>query len=250
MSQVIVEICIESVDDARAAAGADRLELCQALAVGGLTPSSGLQKDVRDAISIPLMTMIRPRPGGFCYGGTEFGVMQRDIELAINLGTDGIVFGCLTHSGEVDVRRTAEIVRQVRAAARPLDIVFHRAFDFVPDPLTGLDQLIELGVTRVLTSGQKPTALEGAALIGELVVRSSGRIQLLAGSGVRPENAVELVRRSCCDQIHAALRKPVIDESIATRGIPLSRLGTGNSDSTYSATDPDLVRSLLAAIRR
>ena len=251
MSQVLVEICIESVDDARAAAGADRLELCQALAVGGLTPSVGLQEEVGRIARVPVMTMVRPRPGGFCYGGSEFAVMRRDIDAAIDLGAEGVVFGILTESGAIDVLRTSQIVGQVRSAGRPVEVVFHRAFDFTPDPMEAIEQLIDLGVTRVLTSGQQPTAMEGAGLIRELVERAAGRIQVLAGSGVRPENVGELVRRTGCEQIHASLRAAGSDRSMAGRAISLGAGKPGGGpDPSFTATDAGLVRALLAKLGR
>jgi copper homeostasis protein len=251
MSQVLVEICIESVDDARFAAGADRLELCQALAVGGLTPSVGVQEEVRRVARVPVMTMVRPRPGGFCYGETEFAVMRRDIDAAIELGAEGVVFGILTESGAIDVRRTNQIIGQVRSAGRPVEVVFHRAFDFTPDPIEAIEQLIDLGVTRLLTSGQQPTAMEGVGLIRELVQRAAGRIQVLPGSGVRPENVGELVRRTGCDQVHASLRTAGSDRSTAGRVISLSAGGPGGGpDPSFTATDAGLVQSLLANLSR
>ena len=245
MGRPVVEICIESVDDARAAAGVDRLELCEALAVGGLSPSIGVQKAVREFTKVPLMTMIRPRPGGFCYSETEYSVMRRDIDAAVEAGSDGIVFGILNESGEVDIARSEKIVRQIRSCDRPLDIVFHRAFDFTPDPFESLNRLIDLAVTRVLTSGQQPTAIGGAALIRTLVELAAGRIQILPGGGIRPDNVRALVNQTGCDQVHAALRAPVADTRISLRHIPL---GVTSGDASMTATDKALVQSLLSAV--
>lgn len=246
MGRPLVEICIESVDDAKAAAGADRLELCQALAVGGLTPSAGVQKEVRSATSLPVMTMIRPRPSGFCYSTSEFSVMRRDVDSAIELGANGVVFGVLTESANIDSSRTAELIRQVRGAGRPVDIVFHRAFDFTPDPFEALEQLIDLGVTRLLTSGQNPTALGGSSVIRELIVRAKGRIEIVPGSGIRPENVRQVISQTGCTQVHASLRAEVSDPTLGSRSIQLG--AAGSCDPKFTATDARLVRSLLEVL--
>ena len=245
VARPLVEICIESPDDARAAAGADRLELCQALAVGGLTPSSGAQKEVRAVTNRPIMTMTRPRPGGFTYTASEFTVMQRDIEAAIELGADGIVFGILTDASTIDVARTTQLVHQIQSCSRTLDIVFHRAFDFVPDPFAALNQLIGAGVTRVLTSGQQATAMEGAPLIRDLVVHASGRIQILPGGGIRPENVAALIAQTRCDQVHASLRRA--SRTNSSRSISLASAAADVTES--SATSAQGVQALLAALR-
>ena len=245
MQRPLVEICIESVDDARAATGVDRFELCQALAVGGLTPSIGVQKALREFTQVPLMTMIRPRPGCFCYSESEYAVMQRDIDAAIELASDGIVFGILTQSGNIDLMRSEQLIRQIRSCNRQLDIVFHRAFDFTPDPFQALDRLIELGVTRVLTSGQQPTAVGGAGLIRALIERAAGRVQILPGGGIRPENVRALLNQTGCDQLHASLRTTISDPSVSFRTVPL---GAMSDETSLTVTDAATVQSLLSAV--
>ena len=158
--RIKLEICTASAEDCAVAeqSGADRVELNCALMLGGLTPSLGALREARAAIRIPLIAMIRPRAGGFCYSASDFKVMQRDVEAALAEGADGIAFGILTPNGTIDLERCRQIVKL--AAGR--QIVFHRAFDVVPEPLTALDQLIDLGVTRVMTSGQETSAYNGA----------------------------------------------------------------------------------------
>src|SRR4051794_16556979 len=177
---VLVELCIASVEDAliAEAGGVDRVELNSALPVGGLTPSAGLLAEVRRAVRLPVVVMARPRPGGFCYTAAEFAVLRRDTDFALEQGADGVTFGVLRDDGRVDVDRCRELVRQVGSRPRQ-GAVFHRAFDFTPDPLEALEQLIDAGVCRVMTSGQRPTAAEGAALIAELIRRAAGRIEVL-----------------------------------------------------------------------
>ncbi|HEY8749454.1 MAG TPA: copper homeostasis protein CutC [Tepidisphaeraceae bacterium] len=248
MNSPLIEICLESVADARTAtaAGANRLELCSALALGGLTPSSGALTEVREATPLPIMTMIRPRPGGFCYSDTELAVMQRDIDFAIENGADGIVFGILTADGRIDVERSKGIIRQIEAAPRRLQIVFHRAFDYTPDPLVALDQLIELRIDRVLTSGQQATALEGAALIGDMVQRSAGRIEILPAAGINADNVCALIARTRCTQIHASMRKQVSDLSLAARTAPaLQAITASQNDRHFTATSGQDVQALV-----
>lgn len=251
MPRTLVEICIESPDDARAAAGADRLEICQALAAGGLTPSPGAQQEIRRIATLPLMTMIRPRPGGFTYSASEFTVMQRDIDAAIDFAADGIVFGLLTENATIDLPRTTQLIRQIRSSPRPIDVVFHRAFDFTPDPFDALDRLIDVGVTRVLTSGQKTTALQGAPLIRDLIHRAAGRIQILPAAGIRPENARPLIDQTGCTQLHASLRRPLRDRTFLSGAASLAA-GPARADlsTTSTATDAEDLRALLESLPR
>lgn len=254
MRRILVEICIESAADARvvASGGGDRVELCSALALGGLTPSIGAVAEVRAAAAggLPVVAMIRPRPGGFCYDASEFRAMRRDVDAVLAAGADGIVFGVLCEDGAVDRGRSREMVEQVRGAGAGKQIVFHRAFDFTPDPMAALDQLMEMGVDRVLTSGQRGSAAEGAAVIRALVARAGGRIQILPGAGVGPDNVVALVRDTGCDQVHASLREPVVDPSVARRPeIRLSAAGDGSDGNAFAATSGERLVKLVRAVR-
>jgi copper homeostasis protein len=213
--RVLLEVAVASVEDARAAheGGADRLELNAALALGGLTPSLGTLLEVRAAVALPVLVMVRPRPGGFAYSEAGFRVMQRDADLALEHGADGIVFGILTSEGQVDRERCRRLVRQAGGRAA----VFHRAFDVTPDPLAALEQLIDLGLRRVLTSGQEETAYNGAARIAQLIARAAGRIEVLPAGGVNRFTVADVLARTGCDQVHASLRARQEDRSVAAR---------------------------------
>ena len=187
-----IEICAFSLESCLNAqiAGADRVELCGGLYEGGTTPSHGLIELARRQISIELYIMIRPRGGDFCYDETEFEVMKCDILVAKQLKADGVVLGILLPNGQIDVIRTRELVE----LARPLKTTFHRAFDRAVEPFAALEAVIETGAGRLLTSGQKPTAIEGKDLLTKLVEQANGRIEIMAGSGVNAQNALELAQ--------------------------------------------------------
>lgn len=187
-----VEVCAFSIESCLNAqqAGATRIELCGGLYEGGTTPSYGLIKRAREVTTLQLYVMIRPRGGDFCYDDEEFLVMKQDIELAKELGADGVVFGLLLPTGEVDEVRTAELV----ALAKPLQVTFHRAFDVAKEPFEALEAVIRTGAVRILTSGQENSALDGAELLTQLAKKAAGRIDLMAGSGVNVINAVRLAQ--------------------------------------------------------
>ena len=203
---VLVEACVDSVVSALAAqrGGASRIELCDNLVEGGTTPSAGTIALCRDRLRIPIYVMIRPRGGDFRYSPVELDVMRRDIAAAQALGADGVVLGLLRPDGTVDRRRTRALI----ALARPLDVTFHRAIDVARDPIAALDDLLSLGVDRVLTSGQSRTALAGAGVIAALVERAAGRLEVLAGGGVDETNAREVVARTGVREIHVRGTSP------------------------------------------
>jgi copper homeostasis protein len=201
------EVCVESADGVRAAvaAGADRVELCADLAVGGTTPSLGLIEwtvRVAHAAGMSVHVLIRPRGGDFVYSADEEDVMTRDIRAAKEAGADGVVIGALTPSRAVDMPRTARLI----AVARPLSTTFHRAFDETADPAAAFTDVLELGADRLLTSGGAPTALEGAEVIRGLANRSDGRIVVMAGSGVTEATAAQVVRRTGVRELHFSAR--------------------------------------------
>lgn len=213
--RIKLEICTASAEDCAAAeqGGADRVELNCALMLGGLTPSLGSLRESRAAIRVPLIVMIRPRAGGFCYSASEFKVMQRDIEAALSENADGIAFGILTVAGTIDLERCRQIVKLV--AGR--QAVFHRAFDVVPEPLAALEQLIDLGVTRVMTSGQEASAYNGAANLARYIQHAAGRLEILPAGGINRFTAADVVSRTGCDQVHASLSAARKDLSVAAR---------------------------------
>ena len=199
-----LEICATSVASCIAAqeGGAQRIELCDNLLEGGTTPSYGTITLAREKVQIALYPIIRPRGGDFLYDGLEFEVMKRDITLCKQLGCDGVVLGLLQSDGRIDIKRTEALVK----AAYPMEVTFHRAFDRCVDPFEALEKLVEAGVQRILTSGQKPTAPEGAGLIAELVKAASERIIIMPGSGVRADNIVALAKETGATEFHTSLR--------------------------------------------
>jgi copper homeostasis protein len=245
-SRPLLEVCVETLDGALAArnGGAGRIELCSALSEGGLTPGAGLLELAVERSGLPVMVMVRPRGGDFCYTPLELETMRCDIAAAKRAGASGVVLGVLRPEGDVDLERTTELV----ALARPLAVTFHRAFDLVRDPLASLETLVGLGIERVLTSGQERTAIEGAALIAELVRRAAGRIELMAGAGVTAGNVRELVARTGVREVHASCRSR---QASPLRG-PAARvaLGSGSpeADRERWGTDVDKVRAVAAAL--
>lgn len=187
------EICIGTLEGALLADkyGVDRVELCSALYEGGLTPSVGLTRVCVTQSKQSVYAMIRPEAGGFTYSKAMIKAMKTDIASMAEIGVAGVVFGVLKKNKEIDLEINAMLAEV--AKSHEIDIVFHRAFDFCPDPIEGLEQLIEMGFDRVLTSGQKPKAIDGKSLITKLVKQADGRIEVMAGSGVAPENAKELI---------------------------------------------------------
>ena len=240
----ILEIIATSAEDCTTIErhGGERIELCTALALGGLTPSAGLVTAARAATALPLMMMLRPREGGFCYTNEEFATLLHDLEFGLAQNVDGFVFGCLCEDGAIDRARTRQIVE--RAGAR--QTVFHRAFDVTPDPLAALETLVDLGVTRVLTSGQQPTALAGAALIRTLIETAAGRIEILPGSGVKPENVAALLRRTGATQVHASASGTRLDPSTqAQPGLGFGGQAVNGGEEIRAAEG-----ALIAALRR
>lgn len=197
--KLTIEVCVDSVESAMAAerGGADRVELCDNLLEGGTTPSAGAIAIARERLTIKLQVIIRPRGGDFCYSDVEFAVMRHDVGLAKQLGADGVVIGILTSDGEIDVARTRELIE----LARPLSVTFHRAFDMSRDPYRALEQLIELGVDRILTSGQEPSVIEGLDLIAELVQLAGDRVIIMPGGGTE-RNIHKVVARSGVREVH------------------------------------------------
>lgn len=206
-SHILIEVCVDSVASATAAVrgGAARIELCGSLIEGGITPSAGLIAATRNAVAADLHVMIRPRGGDFCYDADEFETMRRDIKIAQQLRVDGVVFGILDLHGQVDRARTQELID----AARPLSVTFHRAFDMTADLSRALDDLCATGVDRVLTSGGESTCPQGAAKIHQLVKQSNGETVIMAGGGIKPENARQLVDQTGVREIHVGLRSAI-----------------------------------------
>ena len=242
MQPILLEICCGSAGDAieAAAGGADRVELCSALFLGGMTPSLGSLLEVKQRTQIPVIAMNRPRQAGFCYSPTEFAVMERDAELLLEHGADGIVFGVLNADGTIDVKRTLNLRERIGAR----QAVFHRAFDVTPDPFRALEKLIDLGVTRVLTSGQKNAAPDGAKLIKQLLERAKGRIEVLPGAGITVDNVRQLVQQTGCTQVHLTAFAEQQDPSTLTNADIYFGSANGPEESKYDRTDGKYVRRM------
>jgi copper homeostasis protein len=243
---VLLEVCVASVEDALAAqeGGAARLELSPALTLGGLTPSLGTLIEVKQAVALPVIVLARPRAGGFCYSSAEFRTLQRDAELLLAAGADGVAFGILFADGTVDGDRCRKLVRQVGEEKA----VFHRAFDVTPEPFAALETLVDLGVQRVLTSGQEATAYNGTALLAALIRRAAGRIEVLPGGGINRFTVADVVTRTGCSQVHASLRGLRVDRSTSER--PQVVFGTGVREDCYDATDVTTVKELCELLRK
>lgn len=200
-----IECCIDSVESAVAseAGGAIRVELCSGLFDGGLTPSAGAIAVTRAAISIQLSVMIRPRGSDFCYSDYEFQSMVRDIDMAKDLGADCLVFGVLTPDGAVDTERVAALVER----SRPCPVTFHRAFDVTRDPWEALEALIELGVDRILTSGQEDSVLEGAPLLASLREKANDRLSIMPGCGIHERNFERIHQMVGAREYHVAVNQ-------------------------------------------
>lgn len=200
---ILVEAAVGTLEAALAAerVGPDRIELCVNLNQGGTTPSTGLTAAVIDGTRLPVFVLIRPRAGDFVYADDEIAQMKRDLDTATSIGIAGIVTGALTSDRRVDVEQTRALVK----AAGGLPFTFHRAFDAAIDMPDALEQLIDLGVTRVLTSGGAPTALEGAEVIAALVNQARDRITVVAGGGIREHNVTDVIGRTGVREVHARL---------------------------------------------
>ena len=197
-----IEVCSTSLDDAREAeaGGAIRIELCSAITCGGVTPSHGLIKSVVDAnLNLDINVLIRAREGGFCYTEAEVEAMCQDIEFCREAGVHGVVIGALTADGDIDMEACQKMV----AAAGEMSITFHRAFDICREPLVALEQIISLGCHRLLTSGQQPSAEQGAEFIAELVKRAAGRIIIMPGAGINPKNIAVIEQKTAATEFHS-----------------------------------------------
>ncbi len=201
----LIEVCVEGLEGARIAidAGADRIELNSSLKLDGLTPSIEDVQAVKLLASVPVITMLRPHAHGFVYDQPTQLSMLRDLERLLAEGVDGVAVGGLTETGEIDVGFMAELRRYTEGR----DLVMHRAFDALRDQAHGLEQLIDMGVDRVLTSGGAPTAEAGVEELRKLIFQASGRIEILPGAGIRPSNAFQIVEQTKCEQLHGTFKQ-------------------------------------------
>ena len=244
----LVEVCVEGVDGllAAQAAGADRVELCASLVEGGITPSFGTVRTALALATIPFHVIVRPRGGDFLYSEVEYRSMLADVEALRELGVAGVVVGCLTADGTIDEERMTALVH----AAGPLNVTCHRAFDMTRDPFEALEALVRCGVGRVLTSGQRDTALEGADLLAELVGKADGRIVILGCGALDPAGIGTVRRRTGLSEMHFASLKDV--PSAMRYRNPKVGMGGTDLDREYrnTVTDAALVAETIAAARR
>ncbi len=225
-----VEICTNSVTSCLEAqkGGAYRVELCAGIPEGGTTPSYGEIVMARKLLNIKLNVIIRPRGGDFLYSDVEHQTMIHDIEMAEKLGVDGVVIGCLTADGRIDMQRNKELIQ----AAQGMSVTFHRAFDMCKDPFESLEQIISLGCDTLLTSGQQPTAIEGISLLKELVEKANDRIIIMPGSGVNEDNIATLAKETKAKEFHFSAREP-INSKMEYRNPALKMGGTVVSIDEY-----------------
>ena len=200
---MIKEACVESFEKAKEAQdkGANRIELCENLAVGGTTPSYGTVKVCLEKLNIPIFPMIRARGGNFVYSKDEIEIMKEDIKLFKELGVKGIVLGCLTSENKIDLELTRELVD----LAYPMEVTFHKAIDEITNPLDYIDDLVNIGIKRILTSGGKATALEGKDLINEMIKKSNERLKVVVAGKVTKENLNELSNLISANEFHGKL---------------------------------------------
>lgn len=243
----LVEICVEGIDGLVAAqsAGADRVELCAALVEGGITPSHGTVRAALAVATVPFFVMVRPRGGDFLYSDREYASMLDDVATLRDLGVAGIVVGCLTPDGRIDEERMSALDE----VAGPLAVTCHRAFDMTRDAEEALEALIRCGVDRVLTSGQRDTAAEGADLLARLVERAADRIVVLGCGALDPDNVGAILRRTGLKEIHFAALHDV-PSGMAYRN-PKVGMGGGDLDREYriTLTAPGLISRTIAAAR-
>lgn len=227
---ILFEVCCGGYQDALAAeaGGAGRIELNSALSLGGLTPDIGTLALCHEQLKIPVIAMLRPRAGGFCYTKEEYSAMEKSAEYLMREGADGLAFGFLTEERGIDVARTRAIADKVHAYGRKA--VFHRAFDCVTDFDEAAEQLIEAGVDRILTSGGAETALSGVATLRRLQEKYGDRIELLAGSGVRSSNVEKLIEQTGVRQVHSSCRGYLYDVTAKGNGVSFSYEGVPEWD--------------------
>ena len=200
---MIKEACVESFEKALEAQsnGANRIELCENLAVGGTTPSYGTVKICLEKLNIPIFPMIRARGGNFVYSKDEIEIMKEDIKVFKDLGVKGLVLGCLTSDNKIDLELTKTLVN----LAYPMEITFHKAIDEISNPLDYIEDLVNIGIKRILTSGGKATALEGKDLINEMIKKSNGRLKIVVAGKVTKENLNGLSNLISADEFHGKL---------------------------------------------
>lgn len=239
-----LEICGNSFASAKVAAqgGATRVELCENMAEGGTTPSYAQIKLAKEQLAIEIWPIIRPRGGDFLYSDDEFELMKTDIQLCKELQCAGVVTGILTADGSIDKLRCAQLIK----LAAPLPVAFHRAFDMCNDLEKGLEDLIELGIIRVLTSGGAVNALEGVAQIAKLVKQANGRIEIMPGAGVNAENVLQIKAATGASTFHSSARTMVKSKMQYRNAV--TKMGNIEDEYQYEQSDLTKVKALVNAL--
>lgn len=243
MSKIKIEICAQSITSALAAqaGGANRIELCTALEVGGLTPSPATMLEAKRLLTIPVCVLIRPRSGDFIYSDMEFDCIKRDVAWCKENGMDGVVVGILTKNGTIDVPKMKELAD----IARPMQVVCHRAFDQTPNATEALEQLIALGFDRVLTSGQAKNVVIGRDILRGLVEQSNGRITIMPGNGVNPDNLKDLIAYTKATDFHTSA-KFTVKSPMPTFENSISFNLDGGRENDYFETDVTVVKEVVS----
>ncbi len=242
-----LEICVDSVESAINAqiAGADRVEFCDNLPEGGTTPGYGSVVSARSNLDIGLHVIIRPRGGDFLYTDLEYDIMRRDIEICGENGVDGIVIGLLRTGGNIDVERTAKLIE----FAYPMSATFHRAFDMCSDPVQGLEDVIDTGCTRLLTSGLKNKAQDGIETIRQLAIQAGERIIIMPGGGIDETNVALIITATKVKEVHLTGRKTIDSEMIFRRqGIFMGGV-TGIPEFARKVADPERIKSIVQILK-
>lgn len=244
----MIEICCGSYEDALAAynGGAERIELNSALYLGGLTPSIGSLRLIKKHTELKVISMVRPRGAGFCYTDEQAEQMFADAEILLENGSDGLAFGFLTPDRTIDSQKTGAMIDLIHQMGR--EAVFHRAFDCVDDPYQAIEELIRLGADRILTSGLKEKATEGASLLKELQEKYGTQIELLAGSGINGNNAKKLMEETGIDQIHSSCRDWKEDTTTSGPWVHYC-FAPKPYNNSYDAVSETLVRKLVESVR-
>lgn len=245
MKKYTVEVCVDSVASAIAArkGGADRLELCSGLVIGGLSPSPALFRKVQEETGLPIRTLLRPRFGDFCYNSYEFAVLQDEIAMFRELGAQGVVIGALQPDGTLPMDRLEKMVE----AASPMNLTFHRAFDLCRNPFEALEQCTRLGIGTILTSGQKSSAWEGRFLLQQLQQYGAGRVEILVGAGVTPDNIGQLARFTGAHAFHLSGKKTVDSVmDFRRQGVPMGM--PGMSEFEIWETDWKTIRNCVKTL--
>ncbi len=243
-----IEVCTAGIGSAVAAqrGGAHRIELCDNLYEGGTTPSFAMIKIARELLKIDLHVMIRPRGGDFYYSDAEMKIMFEDIKTCGELGADGVVLGCLKLDGTVNIPRTKQLVEY----AWPMSVTFHRAFDLTPDPLAAMEDIIDSGCDRILTSGQRDNVMEGAPLIKKLIEKADKRIIIMPGSGLNENNIIDLKKNTGAREYHLTGKKTIPSPMLFRK--KEVKMGSIKEISPYNlvVTDEVLISSIVEKVNQ